>query len=292
MDLGVTAVMLPELDFPDQVRLCASLGVRFYQIRTRRIPTEQLSAPYSCWGNHRFDLTPERLLSEGPALAAQLRAAGMRPWGTLPKVDAGFPDEHIIMHLEGAVASEAGRMRLSPPAPPPGTFDAAAWLRGVIERYRHIVETLSRPRGIRILIETHAGGVASSPGLAWVLVQEFDPRDIGVIFDLGNFAREGEVAPALAVSLLRDWIDCVHVGGSRRRTAGSDSQGSRLLEHEQCPPSESDLHVPTWIAALRAAGIDPPLIVEDFSAGGSGPDRLRRDVQFLSALPGVEGSPV
>ena len=37
MELGVTGVMLPELDFDEQIALCRSLGITRYQYRPRVI---------------------------------------------------------------------------------------------------------------------------------------------------------------------------------------------------------------------------------------------------------------
>jgi sugar phosphate isomerase/epimerase len=287
MDIGVTAVMLPEIDFEEQVDLCVSLGVRLYQIRPRKITPEQRTEPYSCWGNHRFDLTPERLVREGAAIEARLRQAGMSPWGPLPSPSAAPSDDEIDLHLRGAQVAKAGCMRLSAPPYPSGIFDFHSWMDGVVERYKHIIKRLARRRGIKIIIETHAKSGVTSPGLAWQLVRHFDPRELGVIFDIGNFAREGEVNAELAVSVLKEWIDCVHVGGSRRREEGVDSNGCRTLSQNMCAPQDSDLHVPTWIAALRAAEINPPLIIEDFTATPSGPERLRRDARFLNGLLGL-----
>lgn len=291
MELGVTAVMLPEIGFEEQVELCASLGIRYYQYRPRHIPEAARGKLYSPWGNHRFDLTPERLEREGRELTAALERAGLRPWGTLPTASPADRDEQILLHLRGAVAAGAGRIRLSPPPYSEGIFDYRAYLDGVLSRYEEIIRKLSRPLGIRLLIETHTGGAAASPGLAWNIVRHFDPADIGVIFDIANFACEGEIAPSLAVSVLRDWIDCVHVGASRRQEAGNDDAGWRRVTPVSCPLVESDLHIPTWIAALAEARIDPPLIIEDFASDASGPERLERDARALRGVAGVRCTP-
>jgi sugar phosphate isomerase/epimerase len=66
--------------------------------------------------------------------------------------------------------------------------------------------------------------------------------------------------------------------------------GCRTTAFEFCPLSESDLHIPTWIAALRGAGLDVPLIIEDFQSGMSGAERLRRDVPFLAGVIRSRGS--
>ncbi len=282
--LGVNAVMLPELDFDQQIALCASLGVRHYQYRPRIVPPEATGKPFSYWGNHRFDLTPQRLLAEGAALTRKLTAAGLSPWGTLPEASIENVDDVIKLHLEGAAAAGAGRIRVGPPPLPNKPFDYRTLLEIMVRRYRWIIEKLARPLGIRLIVETHAQSFASSPGLAWNLVQSLPPADIGVIFDVANFAREGAVNPRLAVSVLHDYIDCIHIGASRRVTAGTDEKGLRKISFQFCSFEEGDLPVRDWLDALSEAGVTAPVIVEDFSTDLDSPDRLRRAVQMLKAL--------
>lgn len=284
MHIGVTAVMLPELDFPAQLALCARLGVTRYQIRPRRIPDAERGKPPSPWGNHRFDLTPERLAKEGPAIAAAIRGAGLEPWGTLPAASIDDPDDALKLHAEGAAASGAGRVRIGPTPYPARPFDYAGYLAKVLDRYVAVVERVTRPAGVKIIIETHCGSAATSPGLARNLCTGYAPRDLGVILDIANFSREGEVAPVLAVSALRDWIDCVHVGGSRRIDDGVDAAGCRKVKSVFCPLDESDLNVGAWISALREAAPDCPLIIEDFGEYADGPARLERSVAVLKRV--------
>jgi sugar phosphate isomerase/epimerase len=282
--LGVTAVMLPELDFPAQLALCARLGVTRYQLRPRHIPDAERGKPPSPWGNHRFDLTPERLVREGPAIAAAIRAAGLEPWGTLPAACIDDEDDALKLHAEGAAVSGAGRVRIGPTPYPAHPFDYRDFLARVVGRYAAVVERVTRPAGVKILIETHCGGAATSPGLARNLCAGFAPFDVGVIFDIANFSREGGIAPLLAVSVLRDWIDCVHLGGSRWVDDGIDAAGCRKVKPVFCPLDESDLNPVPWISALREAAPDAPLVIEDFGDYTDGPGRLERSVAVLKRI--------
>lgn len=281
MELGVTAVMLPELDFNEQVELCRSLGIKYYQYRPRIVPEDQRGKPYSCWGNHKFDLTPERLMREGRALTQKLRQSGMEPWGTLPTASIDHPDADLRLHIEGAARAEARCARIAPPSCPNKPFDYGALLDRIIKRYAQIIETISRPLGIKLVIETHCNSLATSPGLAYAICRHFNPRDLGVIFDIANFGREGYVQPQLAVSVLREYIDCIHLGGTRRVIADNDELGCKTINFESCALEESDLHMPTWIKTLHAAGIQAPIIIEDFSPHLTGADKLRRSAAFL-----------
>jgi len=281
MDMGVTAVMLPELDFGEQIAQCQSLGIKYYQYRPRPIRPEQRKEPYSNWGNHKFDLTPERLVKEGAALTRRLRAAGLEPWGTLPVLSVDLPDDQVKRHVEGAAAAEAKCVRCQPFAYPDQPFDYEELLQRSIDRYGEIIEKLAEPASIKLIIETHCGCLAASPALAWNLCRHFPASRLGVIFDLANFAREGEIRPSLAVSVLGPYIDCCHIGGGRRIVRDVDPLGAKVLSHQMCSMQESDLHVPTWLKALKAAGLEPPLIIEDFTPNMAGADRLRQSAEFL-----------
>jgi sugar phosphate isomerase/epimerase len=289
MELGVTAVMLPELDFDEQVALCAELGVRYYQYRPRVIPESQRDAPWGNWGNHKFDLTPNRFLAEGAELTRRLRDAGLEPWGTVPSCNTDSPDAELELHFEGAARAEAKAVRVAPPPYANEPFDYGELLDRVVARYADIIERLSGPLGIKVLIETHSRCLATAPGLALNLCKPFPPERIGVIFDMANFSREGEVSPVLAVSVLRDYIDCVHIGASRRLITDVDALGCKVPGHQMCRLEEGDLHAPTWLKALAAAGIEPRLIIEDFTPNMAGADRLRQSARFLHrALEALE----
>jgi len=284
MKLGVTAVMLPELDFEQQIALCVKTGLSFYQYRPRQISLEQRGKAFSYWGNHQFDLTPQRLVNEGAAMTKRLRAAGLEPFGTVPAISVDSPDEMIALHVRGAAVSEAGRIRCNPPGYPKIAFDYPKYLAATVRRYAEVVEKIARPAGIKLVIETHSITAAASPALAWNILREFSPKDVGAIFDIANFNREGELVPRLAVAVLRDYIDCVHIGGLRRVSPGRDEWGCRKIEHVCCALEEADGYIPNWIAALKEAKVEAPLIIEDYEEGISSEVRLTRAADLLRRL--------
>jgi sugar phosphate isomerase/epimerase len=285
--LGVTAVMLPELDFDEQIALCAKLGVRYYQYRPRDVAPADRTQPYSNWGNHKFHLTPARWRAEGAALTRRLRDAGLEPWGAVPHLTIDRPADEIRLAIDGAIAAGAGRVRCNPPGYPGDLFDYGDYLRRTLDLYQSVSEQISGPAGVKLILETHAGSSATSPGLARLIVQNFSPDRVGVIFDLPNFAREGEVREHLAVSALAPWIDCVHFGGARRYDAGRDDLGARKVRSDFCAPEESDLHLPTWLKLLQIAAPAAPWIVEDYESNVSGTDRLTRCVAFCRRVAGA-----
>jgi sugar phosphate isomerase/epimerase len=262
--------MLPELDFGQQVQLCHRLGLTHYTLRPREIPQPQRGQPYSFWGNHRFDLTPKTLVEQAAGIRQQLAVLGLTPFGTAPVARSDLDDQTLDLHLRGAAMSGAGRVRINPRPYPrhDPTFDYPALLQQVIDDYGRIAAAAAR-HGVKVVIETHADTLVSGCALAWNIVRHFDPRQVGVILDVVNFAREGDNVPALAVAVLRRYIDHVHVGGSMRVDAGPDERGFVRWQHVFCPLRQTQTDLAAWCAALRAAGLDHvPWIIEDYT-----PDR-------------------
>jgi sugar phosphate isomerase/epimerase len=280
MPIGVTAVMLPELDFAEQLDLCRKLGVTHYSLRPRVISAEQRDKPFSNWGNHKFDLTPQRLLREAKEIRRQMDDAGVTPWGTVPNASTSDDMDALKLHFEGSASVGAGRVRVAPEKYPSTPFDYAAFLDKIVQAYGRIVE-LAQSYKQKVVIETHAWSLAASPALAWNIVRHFEPAKLGVIFDLPNYAREGNQQPPLAVSVLGPWIDHLHVGGSRRVSASYDALGCRVVKDQFCPLEESDLNLSAWLTALRDARVAAPLMVEDFVENKPGALRLTDSVTVL-----------
>ena len=88
--------------------------------------------------------------------------AGITPFGTVPAAMVTDSDDDLKLHLEGAAAIGAGRVRIGPVRYPQGPFHYAALLGQSIERYQRIVE-MARPLRQKIVIETHCHSLAASP---------------------------------------------------------------------------------------------------------------------------------
>jgi sugar phosphate isomerase/epimerase len=65
MKYSVTTVLLPEYSLEEAAELLSRVGYDGVEWRVRRIPAEQRDKPYSMWGNHKNDLTPDVLAKEG-----------------------------------------------------------------------------------------------------------------------------------------------------------------------------------------------------------------------------------
>ncbi len=274
MPLGVTAVMLPELNFEQQIALCSELGVTHYCVRPRIIPEEHVGKPYSNWGNHAFDLTPQRLVAEASTIKKQIEDAGLTVFGSVPAVLVDAPVDELKLHFEGAAAVGAGRVRVSPRVYPKGPFNYETRLEEEIECFVKAVE-LAKPYEQKIVMETHVGSFVSGPGLALNLCKAFSPDEIGVIFDIANFNFEGGLQPNLAIAVLKDYIDHIHIGGMQINNTGYDANGFATRQRMMAPLTESNLYIPDWIKALVEAQVTVPMLIEDYTLNKPGALRLR-----------------
>ncbi|MCC7191774.1 MAG: sugar phosphate isomerase/epimerase [Phycisphaeraceae bacterium] len=283
MPLGVTAVMLPELDLAEQLTLCQRVGVAGISLRPRHIMPENVGKPYANWGNYKFDLTPERLVKEGKQIRRQMDDAGIKVFGTVPAVSLSDTDDKLKLNFEGGQIVGAGAVRVAPEnwrGYPQGPFNYREILDKTVAGYQRAV-ALAKPYQQKVVIETHAGMIAASPSLAWNICRHFDPRELGVIFDIANFNIEGGYQPNLAVAVMGDYIDHCHVGGTRRSAGNYDAQGFRKFGLNGCPLTEADLYIPDWIKSLHEAGRHVPLVIEDFTENMSGALRLENAAAAL-----------
>src|SRR5690349_7728057 len=81
---------------------------------------------------------------------------------------------------------------------------------------------------VKPLIEIHMRSIAVSAGLAYRLVEDFDPAMIGVIYDPGNMVFEGYENYRMGLELLGEYVAHVHVK-NMEWSKGPASDGSTSL---------------------------------------------------------------
>jgi len=109
----------------------------------------------------------------------------------------------------------------------------------------------ARSFGLKVIMETHCGLLVCSLALAWNVCCHFNPVELGVVFDIPNFAIEGAIRVHVAVAVLSKYIDHVHIGGAQRSASEANGQGYLEADHQWTALTEGDLHIPTWVAALH-----------------------------------------
>lgn len=294
MRLSVTTVMIPELDLRETVALLQRLGFQGAEWRVRRIPPDKRTAPWSFWGNHKNDLTPERFLQEAREIRKLCDDHGLKLVALAPQVRADQPDELKLLADGAAEAAFCGptgtaiasgtpvMIRIAAPRdydgriPYPDLYDEA------VEAFGKAIE-ITRSRRVKTVVEIHNGTIVPSASLAHRLISHFDPKDIGAIYDVNNLAADGYETPKLALELLGPYLAHVHLGGRKPVPGVPDARGTVAWKFEGCPLAEARLPLPEIFTLLKARGYQGFLSLEDFRPGPAEP-KLVESLAYLKAL--------
>ena len=168
-------------------------------------------------------------------------------------------------------------------------YDGSTHYDELLSRAREcygVIQQEAQRCGVKALVEIHNGLICPSAAATRRLLDGFDPRWIGVIFDPGNMVREGMENWKMAVEMLGPYLATVHV-----KDAGwlRDEEGKWACESMGL--DEGMVDWPDVIDALRSAGYDGWLDVEDFRGGWAKASeqfptrwKLEQDFAYLSGL--------
>ncbi len=283
MRVGVFTVGLPDLTPEEAVREIQSAGYDGIEWRVTRVPDEVRGEQPSFWRNNLCTLEPTeedarraRALSDSAGLAI----VGL---GTYIAVGDLAATQEAMRFARVAGASQirvgVGDLR--------GSTYAERF--AVARRFLEGVEALAGENGVKALVEIHHGTICPSASLAHRLVSGFDPGAVGVIFDPGNMAREGFEDYRIGVELLGPHLAHVHL----KNAAFARPEADGVWEPRWAPLEDGVVDFDELFAALREAGYDGWLVVEDFSTP-RGREALGRNLGFVRNLlqraPASEGT--
>ncbi len=140
--------------------------------------------------------------------------------------------------------------------------------------------------GVRFVLETHDGTLATGPSAALRLLDGLDPARVGVIYDIANTVREGSEPLDTALGLLGPYLAQVQVKDVWHRTGGTGWDGTAT---GFAPLGQGTLRWPTIIGILDAAGYHGWLSIENFTGLDVGPSRIALDASWLRDMMEAAG---
>jgi len=278
---AVFTVMCPEYDLEGTAALAAEVGLDGLEWRVTNKAPEPIAQP-SYWQANRSTVDIEDVeadLARAKAIADRY-GLNMPILGTYMRCDA-LP---VIEAAMGAAAAVGCRkMRVGPPGydgsrPYPELFDQAS-------RDFERVAALSARHGVQACLEMHMGNITPSAGLAYRLVSNFDPTQIGVIFDPGNMVVEGFENYRMALELLGPYLSHVHAKNCLWVQTGHED-GIAKWEWRMAAVKEGQADWTKIVAALKKVRYQGWLSFEDFSEG----DTRTKLIEGLAYLKKIEAS--
>jgi len=281
MRYSATSVMLPQLTMEEQAELLQRLGFDGVEWRVRRVSDDQRAKPFSEWGAHKNDLTPENFAASAPKMKQVAADHGLAIAGIAS--NAGAEDiEHVKLLAEGAAACGAPFVRVGCPRLYNGSVDYNVLYDETIEAYGKALDAIE-PFGVKAALEIHGGTIHVSASLAHRIVSHWSPDRVCVIFDPNNMIRDGVETTELALELLGPYVGHAHVGGHRPVAKGVDENGTREWDWESVPLAEGLYDYPRLLKKLKAVGYQHFISVEDFRSVPV-EEKLKEGIEYLRAV--------
>ncbi|MSP13714.1 MAG: sugar phosphate isomerase/epimerase [Chloroflexi bacterium] len=271
MKIGVFTVMLPDLTPEAAAAALQAAGYDGIEWRVTRTAAERLREAPSFWGNNYCTLAPTAEDAQRARTLAAAHSLALPSLGTYIPVGDLQATENAMRFAQIAGAPQ---IRVSAGAIQDTTYTQSFKLA---RTYLAKVAELAERYHIKALIETHHRSIVPSASLAYRLVSDFDPQQIGVLYDPGNMVYEGFEAYRLGLDLLGPYLSHVHIknGAFNRPVAGG------VWAPQAAPLEDGVVDFPDFFAALRGVGYDGWLVVEDFSATRPSLDTLHHNIGFI-----------
>lgn len=287
MKYSVTTVCLPALDMAQQAALLQKLGFDGVELRVRRVSDEvRAKAEPSSWGYHVNDVTPENFAEKAPAIRQILSDHGLSLAGLATNMTC-LDLEQFKHALAGAVAAGAPFIRLAAAAGYTGKDGENYWsIYGeTVAGYARCLE-LAKGSGVKLVLEMHGGTIHPSASLAYRILSQFSSSAVGVIYDPQNMVKDGFETPALALSLLGDYLAHCHFGAHRPFPGDKDAKGTAQWKWEACSMAEGLFNFPLIIKLLQKQQYSHFITIEDFRANIAPELKLAEGIQYLRSLEG------
>lgn len=277
MKLAIFTVSLPEWTPEEAVGRLAELG---YDGVEWRIADDPPRATPGFWQGNRCTWPLRSFVADAPRIRALTAAAGLATPAIASYVPAA-DRAHVERVLRGAAALGAPLARIQAP-PYDRSMDYVALWEQARREYQE-VERLALAHGVKALVEIHHGTIVPSASAARRFLEGFDPMAVGAIYDPGNMVWEGYEAYRLGLAVLGPYLAHVHVKNAEWRPTGRRADGSLAWAAAWTPLDAGMVDVGELFAALRDAGYDGWVSVEDFTTERPLAERVSANVSFLRA---------
>jgi sugar phosphate isomerase/epimerase len=220
-------------------------------------------------------ILPERVEEDLPKMVEALRAKGLEL--LVMATDIRGADEPLTEKvLRAAVKAgvrlyRLGGLRYKEGAPLPRQLDEFR------ARLKDLA-ALNRELGVTGLVQNHSGNgyVGAAVWDLHELIKDFDPRQLGVHFDIGHATVEAGLSWPTSFALVKDRVGAVIVKDFYWKHA--PGEGARTV---WCPIGQGSIH-PRFFGMLRASGFQGPITMQ-FEYPIEGGDRPEARLRALKA---------
>ena len=122
----------------------------------------------------------------------------------------------------------------------------------------------ARKRGLRTLLHQRWGTVTASASQLYRVLEHFDPREVGCVYDAGSMTVEGHEEYRIGLEILGSYVADVHIANTRHFPS---TRVAAVWEWEWSPLSDGVLDLQRLARALRRAHYEGWITLADRSEG-------------------------
>lgn len=250
-ELGLFAPSVSQLTVSDTLSLIEKSA---YKSVEWRVQTRE-AIEGSPWGKAYNTLSLDMLKEETAAFIPLLKKQNISVSALQIDAPKDFPRLEVTV-LDAAQAMGCKHVLITSPH-----YDPKIGYRVLRDDFRKTISGWvkhAKGTGIRICVENHFWSITPSTALIVDLLQDFNPVDVGVMWDPANSFWEGLEVPSMALDLLGTYLAEVHF----KNGCWGKKDGAWAFDWCDIPDGLVD-----WVSVLnliKQAGYQGPLVVEDY----------------------------
>lgn len=290
MKFGVFSVSLPEYDIEQSVKILSELGYDGIEWRVNNPPPAQKPDNYNYesryWSFNHSTLDINNIERDAVRAKSLCDQYGLELISLTTYLKPHQADE-VEKVLKAARKIGCKNIRVFPP-----NYDEKENYTTLFARTQDelsVLEKLAAKYDVRINMEIHMGNIIPSASAAYRLVSDFDPKYIGVIYDVGNMVQEGFENYKLGFELLGEYIAYIHIKNAVWVKVGTSDSDAEVWKPVWAPVKKGYADLEKLIKNLKEVGYDDYLSLEDFSNETDTYEKLKENLKYLKQIDKTAG---
>ncbi len=276
---SVSSVMTPDMNLEEVAECLQKLGYDGVEWRVHTIPSKSTTKlDYWCGNKSTVDFARIKTVAPKVRTLSRKHKLSVASLGTY--LSSKLIDD-VAQAMEAAKVLKCPQIRVGVPHYD-GTRNFNDLFEEAVDGYLK-VEALAKSYGIKALIELCSGTICPSASMGYRFVSNFDPDNVGVIYDPGNLICEGYENWQMGMELLGPYLAHVHVKNIAWEVVSQEEDGTKIWGNKKVPLAEGIVNWFNVLSSLHLNGYDGWLSIEDFSPGDTR-EKLASNITYLRSL--------
>ncbi len=291
MKFAVFTVMLADCNIDRTIELLRQHGYDGVEWRFTKTAAERKHEAPSFWGNNYSTIEADSTEEELLAIKQKCQTASLEIPNLAAYITCGDRDA-TMRAMKAAKTLGAPSIRVGVPG-----YNGSKSYNELFADARSYLDQavdMGKSMGIKALIEVHHNTIAPSASAARRLVDGFDSKYAGIIYDPGNMVYEGYEQYKMGLEIMGEYLNHVHIKNAswqfNEQTLQDGKPVVHAKDHEKLWQTSWNaltsgvVHWPKVMADLRAIGYDGWISFEDFSGSAPSEQLLSENLAYIRSL--------